>query len=137
MDGDRANEEETVIGIRKGVEFKGINVWILIFAIFIASIGLNLNSTAVIIGAMLISPLMGPIMGAGLALGIHDFELLQKSMKNLAIMVVVSIITSALYFAMSPLNGPQSELIARTTPHYLGCVYRFVWWSSGHCRWLL
>ena len=68
LDEDRANEDETIIGIRRSVEFKGINVWILIFAVFIASIGLNLNSVAVIIGAMLISPLMGPIMGTGLAL---------------------------------------------------------------------
>ena len=116
LDEDRANEDETIIGIRRSVEFKGINVWILIFAVFIASIGLNLNSVAVIIGAMLISPLMGPIMGTGLALGIYDFELLAKSLKNLAIMVIVSLLASALYFAISPLHHAQSELIARTTP---------------------
>ena len=71
---DKDNELETVDSIRKGVEFKGANLWILIFAIFMASLGLNVNSTAVIIGAMLISPLMGPIMGVGLSVGLNDFE---------------------------------------------------------------
>ena len=70
---DKDNELETVDSIRKGVEFKGANLWILIFAIFMASLGLNVNSTAVIIGAMLISPLMGPIMGVGLSVGLNDF----------------------------------------------------------------
>jgi uncharacterized hydrophobic protein (TIGR00271 family) len=107
---------ETIKSIEKGVEFKGINVWTLIFAIFVASIGLNVNSTAVIIGAMLISPLMGPIMGLGLGVGIYDFNLLKKSLKNLSIAVAISVITSSLYFVLSPLNEAQSELLARTTP---------------------
>lgn len=106
----------TISSIEKGVEFRGINVWTLIFAIFIASIGLNVNSTAVIIGAMLISPLMGPIMGLGLSVGIYDFALLKKSLKNLSIAVVISVISSATYFFISPLNEAQSELLARTTP---------------------
>lgn len=106
----------TIASIEKGVEFKGINVWTLIFAIFIASIGLNVNSTAVIIGAMLISPLMGPIMGLGLSVGIYDFGLLKKSIKNLSIAVVISVITSATYFFISPLDEAQSELLARTSP---------------------
>jgi uncharacterized hydrophobic protein (TIGR00271 family) len=107
---------ETIKSIEKGVEFRGINVWTLIFAIFIASIGLNVNSTAVIIGAMLISPLMGPIMGLGLSVGIYDFALLKISLKNLSIAVIISVITSAIYFAVSPLDDAQSELLARTTP---------------------
>ncbi len=107
---------ETIKSIEKGVDFKGINVWTLIFAIFVASIGLNVNSTAVIIGAMLISPLMGPIMGLGLSVGIYDFALLKKSLKNLSIAVVISVITSATYFLISPLDEAQSELLARTTP---------------------
>ncbi len=78
---DKDNEALIVESIRNGVEFKGTNLWILIFAIFIASLGLNVNSTAVIIGAMLISPLMGPIMGVGLAIGQNDFELLKRSKK--------------------------------------------------------
>ena len=101
---DQDNESEIVEAIRKGVVFKGINLWMLIFAIFIASIGLNVNSTAVIIGAMLISPLMGPIMGLGLGAGINDLPLINVAIKNLAIAVIFSIITSALYFSISPLN---------------------------------
>jgi uncharacterized hydrophobic protein (TIGR00271 family) len=106
----------TIKSIEKGVEFKGINLWTLIFAIFVASIGLNVNSTAVIIGAMLISPLMGPIMGLGLGVGIYDFSLLKRSLKNLSIAVGISVITSATYFLISPLDEAQSELLARTTP---------------------
>lgn len=108
--------KSTITSIEKGVDFRGINVWTLIFAIFIASIGLNVNSTAVIIGAMLISPLMGPIMGLGLSVGINDFTLLKKSLRNMSIAVVISIITSALYFFISPLSEAQSELLSRTTP---------------------
>lgn len=113
---DQDNNLETIKSIEKGVEFKGINVWTLIFAIFVASIGLNVNSTAVIIGAMLISPLMGPIMGLGLSVGTYDFALLKKSLKNLSISVVISVTTSAIYFFLSPLDEAQSELLARTTP---------------------
>ncbi len=108
--------QSTITSIEKGVEFRGVNVWTLIFAIFVASIGLNVNSTAVIIGAMLISPLMGPIMGLGLSVGINDFTLLKKSLRNMAIAVAISIITSAFYFLISPLNEAQSELLSRTTP---------------------
>lgn len=110
------DEEGSSAGIRRDVEFRGVNVWILVASIFIASIGLNTNSTAVIIGAMLISPLMGPIIGTGLAVGIMDFALLKKSLRNFGSTVLISIITSTLYFAISPLSEVQSELLARTTP---------------------
>lgn len=113
---DDTDTESTIDGIRKGVEFKGTNLWILAFAIFIGSIGLNVNSTAVIIGAMLVSPLMGPIMGVGLAVGINDFELLKRSLRNLLVMVVISVIASTLYFLISPLSEARSELLARTEP---------------------
>ncbi len=116
LEEDKADEKGIVESIKKGVEFQGTNLWILVFAIFIASIGLNVNSTAVIIGAMLISPLMGPIMGIGLGIGINDFELIKKAFKNLAIATVISVITSALYFFISPISDAQSELLARTTP---------------------
>ena len=109
-------EETTIAEIKRGVEFRGANLWILIFAIFIASIGLNVNSTAVIIGAMLISPLMGPIMGIGLGAGINDLDLIKKAFRNLATAAVLSILTSALYFLTTPLHEAQSELLARTTP---------------------
>ncbi|MEO6232736.1 MAG: TIGR00341 family protein [Ferruginibacter sp.] len=113
---DKADEAEIVENIKHNVHFKGPNLWTLIFAIMIASIGLNVNSTAVIIGAMLISPLMGPIMGVGLAVGINDFELLKKSIKNIAFAAIVSIITSAIYFSISPIHVANSELLARTNP---------------------
>ena len=116
LSADKASEEEVVDNIRKGVEFKGTNLWVLIFATFVASLGLNVNSTAVIIGAMLISPLMGPIMGMGLSVGINDFELLKRSLRNFGFMVLASIFTPTLYFFISPLSGAQSELLARTTP---------------------
>ena len=112
----KENEELTVESIRHGVVFKGTNLWVLIFAIFIASLGLNVNSTAVIIGAMLISPLMGPIMGFGLAVGISDFELLKQSFKSYLLTTFISVVTSTLYFSLTPLNEVQSELLARTSP---------------------
>lgn len=112
----RDTEAATIASIRGGMEFKGMSVWVLIAAIFIASIGLNVNSTAVIIGAMLVSPLMGPIMGIGLSLGLFDIPLLQRAAKNLAVMVGISLATSTLYFAISPLDEAGTELLARTTP---------------------
>ncbi len=111
-----SREKEIVAELRTGAEFGSLQLWILIFAIFIASIGLNVNSTAVVIGAMLISPLMGPIMGIGLGVGISDIHLIKKAAVNLGIMVFASISTSALYFFISPFQEAQSELLARTTP---------------------
>ena len=103
--------------IISNIEFKGSNVWILIFAIVIASVGLNVNSIPVVIGAMLISPLMGPIMGIGLALGINDTDLLRRSFKNLLIMSAISVITSTVYFLITPLDLEEpTELLARTNP---------------------
>ena len=110
------DSETTIANITKGVEFRADNVWVLFFAIIIASVGLNVNSTAVIIGAMLVSPLMGPIMGLGLSIGISDGELLRKSLKNLFIMIAISLVASSLYFLISPLSDAQSELLARTKP---------------------
>lgn len=102
--------------IRKSVEFRGMNLWVLIFAIFIASIGLNMNSTAVVIGAMLISPLMGPIIGLGVGVGINDFGLIKKALRNLGVATVISLIASTAYFSISPLSDASSELLSRTTP---------------------
>lgn len=113
---DKENEEETIRQISGGVNFRGSNLWVLIFAIFIASLGLNTNSTAVIIGAMLISPLMGPIIGMGLAIGINDLELLKSSLKNYMVATVISVLTATIYFVITPLTEAQSELLARTSP---------------------
>lgn len=113
---DDTDYQTTVESISKSVDFRGVNTWLLFFAIIIASVGLNVNSTAVIIGAMLISPLMGPITGLGLAVGTMDDDLLRKSLKNLAIMVGISLIASTLYFLISPISDARSELLARTQP---------------------
>lgn len=111
-----APQAEVVEEVRKGIDFKGTNLWVLMFAVFIASLGLNVNSTAVIIGAMLVSPLMGPITGIGLSLGINDFEMLKTAWRNFLLMVCVSLITSTVYFFISPISTAQSELLARTSP---------------------
>jgi uncharacterized hydrophobic protein (TIGR00271 family) len=113
---DRAEDREIDEDLRQGVTMQGTNLWVLMFAIFIASIGLNVNSTAVIIGAMLISPLMGPIMGVGYGAGIHDFPLIRRGLKNLGIAAAIALITSTVYFLLTPLTGSLSERLARTTP---------------------
>ncbi len=113
---DKENENETIRQIHSGVTFHGANLWVLIFAILIASLGLNVNSTAVIIGAMLISPLMGPIIGMGLAVGISDLDLLKRSATHYLVATVISVITATLYFLITPLTEAQSELLARTSP---------------------
>jgi len=111
--------DATTIGIKKDIAFRGPTAWILVFSILIASIGLNANSTAVIIGAMLISPLMGPIIGLGFSLATFDFDTLKRSIKNFSIAVSLSLITSTLYFLITPLDVEQTELVARTTPTIL------------------
>ena len=128
---EQEREEDTVEAIRKGIVFRGTNLWVLIFATFIASLGLNTNSTAVIIGAMLISPLMGPIMGIGLGVGINDFELIKKAFRNLLIATIFSVLTSTLYFLLSPLNEARSELLARTTPTIYDVLIAFFGGMAG------
>ena len=111
-----APQTEVVEEARKGIEFRGTTLWVLMFAILIASLGLNINSTAVVIGAMLISPLMGPITGIGIALGTNDFEMLKTAWRNFLLMVVVSLVTSTIYFIISPISTARSELLARINP---------------------
>jgi uncharacterized hydrophobic protein (TIGR00271 family) len=113
---DQADTPDIDETIRSGVEFRGTNLWVLIFAIFVASVGLNVNSTAVIIGAMLISPLMGPIMALGYGAGINDSSLMRSALFNLGVATVISLLTSTLYFLVTPLSNAHSELLARTTP---------------------
>lgn len=113
---DKVDETQTVEQIKSDVVFHGSNLWVLIFAIFMASLGLNVNSTAVIIGAMLISPLMGPIIGMGLAVGISDLQLLKRAATNYVVATVISVLTAMLYFAVTPITEAQSELLARTSP---------------------
>jgi uncharacterized hydrophobic protein (TIGR00271 family) len=113
---DKADDNQIDESLRSGVELKGTNLWVLMFAILIASVGLNINSTAVVIGAMLISPLMSPIMGIGYGVGIYDAQLIKKSFRNLGIATLISLLVSTLYFLLTPLSDAQSELLARTTP---------------------
>lgn len=114
---DHIDTDDAAQRIKSAIWFRGPNVWILAFSIVIASVGLNVNSTAVIIGAMLISPLMGPIIGLGLALGTNDVDLLKQAFKNLLVMVLISLAASTLFFLLSPLNLTNpTELEARTSP---------------------
>ena len=119
-------KEKVIEDILSNISFRGSNLWVLACAILIASIGLNVNSTAVIIGAMLISPLMGPIVGAGFALATYDFDLLKKTGRSLLIATVVSLIVSFIYFYISPFKDVQSELLARTSPTIYDVLIAFV-----------
>lgn len=110
------NRSATIEDIKAGVDMKGQNAWILIFSILVASTGLNTSSTAVVIGAMLISPLMGPILGMGLSLGINDIDFLKKAIKNFGVMVVLSLLTSFLFFSIPMFQNETPELLARTFP---------------------
>lgn len=114
-----SDRDATIEAVKKDISFKGHTAWILIFSIFVASIGLNVSSTAVVIGAMLISPLMGPIVGIGLSVAINDVETLRRSFINLGVMVFLSVLTAFLYFKVSPLTEETPELIARTYPTIL------------------
>ena len=114
---DHVDVDAAAVSIRNGIHFRGPNVYILACAIIIASVGLNLNSIPVIIGAMLISPVMGPILGFGLGLGTNDTMLVKEALKNFAVMVVISILASTLFYLVSPLElEQQTELLARTNP---------------------
>lgn len=130
--------EDAARRIREGIYFRGPNVWILACSVVIASVGLNINSTAAIIGAMLISPLMGPIIGTGLAVGINDTDLLKSSLHNLGVMVFVSLLFSTLYFLLTPLYLMNpTELEARTQPTVYDVLIAFFGGLAGildYCR---
>jgi len=121
----------TIEGIKKGIAVKGYNVWILASAAIIASIGLDTNSPAVIIGAMLISPLMSPILGIGLSVGINDRDTLMDSLKNFAIAVGASMVMSYIYFLITPFGEVTSEIKARTTPTLLDVGVAFFGGVAG------
>lgn len=116
---------KTLESVKGNISFTGANLWILACAILVACVGLNVNSTAVIIGAMLISPLMGPIVASGFALGMYDFELLKRSLRNLMIATVVGLVFSSLYFMLTPFKEVQSELLARTSPNIYDILIAF------------
>lgn len=117
--------------IREGVSFRGTNIMILVLAILIASLGLNTNSTAVIIGAMLISPLMGPIIGIGLGVGVCDFALIKRALRNLVMAAGFSVVASTIYFIISPVSEGHSELLARTSPTIYDVLIGFVGGFAG------
>lgn len=125
---DYENIHET---IEKELVFKGTNLWILVFAILIASVGLNMNSTAVIIGAMLISPLMGPINGIGYSIATYDFPLFRQAVKNFTFAVIAGLIASTTYFAISPISTAHSELLARTSPTIYDVLIAFFGGTAG------
>jgi len=116
MKGYLTDKKDVVTRINDGISFRGPTLWVLVFAILIASLGLNINSTAVIIGAMLISPIMGPIIGMGFGVGTNDYELFKRGLINYAVATLISLITATLYFLITPYGGAQSELLARTSP---------------------
>ena len=128
---DKEDELAVIEQVKGGIAFRGTNLWILIFAIFIASLGLNVNSTAVIIGAMLISPLMGPIIGMGLSVGISDTEMLKQALKNYGVATLISVLTASVYFFISPLSEARSELLARTSPTLYDVMIAFFGGAAG------
>ena len=131
LNDQRASDEEIHDNILAGMDMKGGNFAILFCAIFIASLGLNTNSTAVIIGAMLISPLMGPIIGIGYGIGTHDFEIVKKAIRILGIEVLISLLTATLYFAITPLKEAGSEILSRTTPTIWDVMIAFIGGLAG------
>ncbi len=128
---DQHESEVIDRSIRAGARVGGTNLWVLIFAILIASVGLNVNSTAVIIGAMLISPLMGPLLAIGYGAGISDSRLIRSAGRGLAIFVVLSLLTSTVYFLLSPLSQAHTELVARTTPTLWDVLIAFFGGCAG------
>jgi uncharacterized hydrophobic protein (TIGR00271 family) len=119
------DRQKTLDSVKSNISFTGANLWILACAILVASVGLNVNSTAVIIGAMLISPLMGPIVASGFALGMYDFDLLKKSLRNLFIATLAGLLVSTIYFFISPFKEVQSEMLARTSPNIYDILIAF------------
>lgn len=128
---EKEDFEKVNSNIENGIYFRGTNLWILIFAIFIASLGLNVNSTAVIIGAMLVSPLMGPIMGIGFGMAINDLSLLRKSVVSYLFAAAVGLATSTVYFSLSPVNDAHSEILARTSPNLYDVLIAFFGGLAG------
>lgn len=121
----------TIEGIRLDVEFKGHAAWILVCSVLIASIGLGENNIPVIVGAMLISPLMGPILGIGLASGTNNFELLKKSLVNFSIAIVISLIISTIYFLINPVFNVTQELLSRKTAVLTAIAIAFLGGAAG------
>lgn len=121
----------TIAAIKEAINLKGTNVWLLISGLVIACIGLDTGSVAVIIGAMLISPLMGPILGIGLGVGINDRKMIILSFYNLSIALIISLIVATIYFSLTPLGEPTKEIMSRTRPHILDVFVAFFGGIAG------
>ncbi|ELU5587817.1 TIGR00341 family protein [Clostridium perfringens] len=128
---DQATYDEIHENILDGVNISGANFIILMCAIIIASVGLNMNATAVIIGAMLISPLMGPIIAIGYSVGIYNLKLLKKSAIILIIEIFISITTATIYFSLSPISSAGSEILSRTAPNIWDVIIAFTGGIAG------
>ena len=128
---DQAHPDKIDAAIRANTQVSGPNMWVLMFAIAVASIGLNVNSTAVVIGAMLISPLMGPIVGMGYGAAVGDTALIRQAARNIIVFIVISLVTATLYFLLTPLKEAQSELLARTQPTLWDVLIAFFGGSAG------
>ena len=128
---DQAHPDKIDAAIRANTRVSGPNMWVLMFAIAVASIGLNVNSTAVVIGAMLISPLMGPIVGMGYGAAVGDTALIRQAARNIIVFIVISLVTATLYFLLTPLKEAQSELLARTQPTLWDVLIAFFGGSAG------
>ncbi len=131
LESDLDNFDNIHETIEKALVFKGTNLWILVFAILVASVGLNMNSTAVIIGAMLISPLMGPINGIGYSIATYDMPLFRQALKNFSFAVLAGLLASTAYFAISPISTAHSELLARTSPTIYDVLIAFFGGMAG------
>lgn len=127
---DDINYKQSIGNIKSEVAFKGFNIWILICSILVCSLGLNMNSTAVVIGAMLISPLMGPIVGLGLGIGIYDSKLIFRALKNLGVAAGISVLTAFVFFRITP-TEVVPEILARTKPTVLDLFVAFFGGVAG------
>lgn len=131
MQKEKENQNEVIEYIRNGIEYKGSRLWILLISIVIASVGLNVNAIYVIIGAMLISPMMGPLMGIGLSLGMSDFKLMKRSLKSYLITTLFSLVTATVYFVISPISVVPSDFIFQTSPTFYNVVIAFAGGLAG------
>lgn len=125
------DEEETFQEVKEGVVFKGKNLWLLAFAIFISCIGLNINSKAAVIGAMIISPLMGPIFGIGFSLGVSDLDLLKLSIQNAIRIVLISLFTATIYYLITPFAIATDELLSFSHPTIFDVLLAFIGGMAG------
>src|SRR5574344_90707 len=131
MQKEKENQSEVIEFIRNGIEYKGARLWILLISIVIASVGLNVNAIYVIIGAMLISPMMGPLMGIGLSLGMSDFKLMKRSLKSYLMTTLFSLVTSTIYFIISPISVVPSDFIFQTSPTFYNVMIAFAGGLAG------